>query len=92
MDAYEFSSDGTVTAGRYGPVVAYFDADGTVRAMRYGKEIGFVEADGTVRSTRYGAQLGSVDSDGTVRDGQRTQIGRVEAPVHKRGALMLLLG
>ncbi len=94
MADYEFMPDGSVKAGRSGQYIAFFDPDGTVRDRRNGSVIGHVADDGTVRKDRNGTVLGVVGSDGTVRSGSGygQVMGRVEAPVHKRGALLLLLG
>lgn len=94
MSDYEFMPDGSVKADRYGAEVAFFDQDGTVRDRRGGQAIGYVDDNGTVRKQRGGAVLGVVSSDGTVRQGQSSGqvLGKVDPPVHKRGALLLLLG
>jgi len=94
MSSYVLMPDGSVKADQYGREVAFFDPDGTVRATRYGQVLGHVDDDGTVRKdSRYGQVLGVVASDGTVKNGPNGQVvGRVEPPVHKRGALLLLLG
>ncbi len=92
MADYEFLPNGSVTAGRHGQEIAFFSPDGTIKASRHGKNLGFVEPNGTVRrDSKYGQILGTVESDGTVKQrGQR--LGQVDPPVHKAGALLLLLG
>lgn len=92
--SYEFKPDGTVTDGPFGKTVAFFLKDGTIKDSQYGQEIGHVDSNGTVKAGRFGRVLGVVGSDGTVKDGQfgSKVIGKVEAPVHKRGALLLILG
>ena len=93
MDDYEFQADGTVLSGRYGPAVAFFDDNGRVYDKKYGNQIGHVAPDGTVREdSQYGKVLGKVGSDGTVQSPNGAVVGRVQAPAHKRGALLLLLG
>jgi hypothetical protein len=92
---YNFQADGSVKVGSSGTYVAFFDSDGTVRDSRGGRVLGHVADDGTVRQGgRSGSVLGVVASDGTVRQGNRSGpvAGRVGPPVHKSGALLLLLG
>lgn len=93
MSGYIHESDGSVLARSSRREVAFFDDDGTIRDRRGGKEIGFLDDDGTVRQRRYGQEVGFVDSDGTVRNRRYgPSLGKVEAPVHRNGALLLLLG
>jgi len=92
MADYVIEANGKVSSESSGRTVAWFDDDGTVRAGHYGDTIGSVTSDGTVKD-RFGRVLGVVESDGTVRDSRYgNYIGRVGPPVHRQGALLLLLG
>jgi hypothetical protein len=92
MSEYIIDPSGSVRAGSNGPEVAFFDADGTIRSQRGGSVIGYVDDAGKVTTQRGGSSVGAVRSDGTVLNPNGQTVGTVQAPVHRRGALLLLLG
>ena len=91
MDQYRMEPDGTVMADG-GQVVAFFDPSGGIYSHRGGTQIGFVDPQGGVYTHNGGQRLGRVDSDGSVWNASNQRLGHVDPPVHRRGALLLLLG
>ena len=95
VDDYVFGSDGSITSGPDGPVIAFIEKDHrTVKSDRHGRVLAYIDNDGTIKPGPYSTKvLGHVDSDGTVKaDRYSTKVlGKVSPPhVEVKAALLLV--
>ena len=95
MDDYVFGSDGSITSGQDGPVVAFIAKDQRTVKDRHGKVVAYIDNDGTIKPGPYSTKvLGHVDSEGTIRVDRysTTVLGTVSPPhMEVKAALLLVL-